>query len=549
MHRRYLKALAGAVLLLASACGGGGGGGGGAGSGGGGVALSGATGPTWTQGVFQPASTFENRCATPRSGADSQGRAFPDQAGTLAHELFWLRSWSNQTYLWNTEIADQNPVAFSDRIAYFNALKTNATTASGQPKDRFHYSLDTAEYIAQVTSAPAASYGAEIRIFAGTPPRDVRVLYTTADTPAAQLEGGHPKLARGARILNVDGVDVVNGGTTQAQIDTLNNGLFPRTAGESHTFTVRNADNSVRNVTLVSASLVEQPVNRQSVLATPTGNVGYILLNTFSPYSSEKALVDAIASMKTQGVNDVVLDLRYNGGGLLAIASQLSYMVAGPARTSGHVFERLRFNAAAGNTNPVNGGSNSPTPFYTSGLGFSVSNGAAISTLDLPRVFVLSTSRTCSASESVINGLRGIDVEVIQIGGTTCGKPYGFYPDDNCGQTYFTIQFQGVNDKGFGEYPDGFAPSNASTASAVKVNGCAVADDFSRELGDTSEAMLAAALSYRANGTCPLPPPASISVARVAIDGEAIKTSGRSEAVEILRNMRDMSLPPGAGQP
>jgi carboxyl-terminal processing protease len=161
---------------------------------------------------------------------------------------------------------------------------------------------------------------------------------------------------------------------------------------------------------------------------------------------------------------------------------------------------------------------------------------------------VLSTSRTCSASESVINGLRGIDVEVIQIGSTTCGKPYGFYPDDNCGETYFTIQFQGVNDKGFGEYPDGFAPSNTSTANAVKVNGCAVADDFSRELGDTSEAMLAAALSYRANGTCPLPPPASISVAGVSIDGEAIKTSGRSEAVEILRSMRDMSPPPAAGQ-
>ena len=545
MHIRNLKALAGAVLLLAAACGGGGGGGGGGGA----VVPPGPSGPSWTQGVFQPASTFENRCASVRTGLDSQGRAFPDQAGTLAQELLWLRSWSNQTYLWNTEIADQNPTNFSDRITYFNTLKTNATTSSGQPKDRFHYSLDTAEYIAQVMSAPAASYGAEIRVFASTPPRDVRVLYTTASTPATELDSGQPKLARGARILMVDGVDLVNGGTTQAQIDTLNAGLFPHAAGESHTFTVRNADNSVRTVTLISAALVEQPVNRFAVLATPTGNVGYILLNTFSPYSSEKALVDTIASMKAQGISDVVLDLRYNGGGLLAIASQLSYMVAGPSRISGHVFERLQFNAAAGAANPVNGSANTPTPFYTSGLGFSVTNGAAISTLDLPRVFVLSTSRTCSASESVINGLRGIDVEVIQIGSATCGKPYGFYPDDNCGQTYFTIQFQGVNDKGFGEYPDGFAPSNASTANAVQVNGCAVADDFTRDLGDTSEAMLAAALNYRATGTCPLPPSPGISVARVSIDGEPIKTTGRGEAVEFMRNMRDMSMPPRAGQP
>ena len=58
-----------------------------------------------------------------------------------------------------------------------------------------------------------------------------------------------------------------------------------------------------------------------------------------------------------------------------------------------------------------------------------------------------------------MNGLRGVGVEVIQIGSTTCGKPYGFYPTDNCGTTYFTIQFKGVNDAGFGDYSDGFSPA------------------------------------------------------------------------------------------
>lgn len=537
MLKRCGYALTGALLLVLAGCGGGGGGGGGA------VVTPGTSGPTWTRGVFQASSAFENRCAAPRSGADSQGRAFPDVAGSLTQELFWLRSWTNETYLWNTEVTDQNPSGFSDRLAYFNVLKTNATTPSGLAKDRFHFTANTAEYLAEVTSAPAASYGAEIRVLASTPPRDVRVLYTAPGTPAVELDSGVPKLARGARILTVDGVDLVNGGSTQAQIDALNNGLFPRSVGESHTFRVRYADNTEKTITMASASLVEQPVNRQSVITTPTGKVGYILLNTFSPYSTEKSIVDAIAAMKAQGVSDVVLDLRYNGGGLLAIASQLSYMVAGPARTSGHVFERLRFNTGLGGTNPVTGASNSPTPYYSTGLGFSVPNGTALTTLDLPRVFVLSTSRTCSASESVINGLRGIDVEVIQIGGTSCGKPFGFYPEDNCGQTYFSIQFQGVNDKGFGDYPDGFTPSNSSSANAVKVTGCAVADDLSRDLGDTSEAMLAAALNFRTTGTCPLPPASSISVARVQIDGEPIATTGRSEAAEILRNNRDLSMP------
>jgi hypothetical protein len=111
-----LRTLAGAILFAAVVGCGGGGGGGGGGAGGGGNP-PGGTGPTWTQGIFQAASTFINRCAVVRTGVDSQGRAFPDQAGSLLHELFWLRSWTNQTYLWNTEVTDQNPAGFSDRVA------------------------------------------------------------------------------------------------------------------------------------------------------------------------------------------------------------------------------------------------------------------------------------------------------------------------------------------------------------------------------------------------------------------------------------------------
>ena len=107
--------------------------------------------------------------------------------------------------------------------------------------------------------------------------------------------------------------------------------------------------------------------------------------------------------------------------------------------------------------------------------------------LDLSRVFVLTGGGTCSASESIINGLRGIDLEVIQIGATTCGKPYGFYPADNCGTTYFSIQFQSVNAKGFGDYPDGFSPQNTARTEGVSVPGCVVGDDFGHALGDVDE--------------------------------------------------------------
>jgi hypothetical protein len=144
---------------------------------------------------------------------------------------------------------------------------------------------------------------------------------------------------------------------------------------------------------------------------------------------------------------------------------------------------------------------------------------------------VLTGKSTCSASESIINSLRGVDVKVIQIGATTCGKPYGFYPQDNCGTTYFTIQFEGVNAKNFGDYADGFSP--ASTDSGSNVTGCAVADDFTHPLGNPAEARLAAALQYINSGTCP-----AASAAR----STALAASAKAEGVMIKAPWRENRL-------
>ena len=139
------------------------------------------------------------------------------------------------------------------------------------------------------------------------------------------------------------------------------------------------------------------------------------------------------------------------------------------------------------------------TGFFSTGLGFSVNPGTALPSLGLSRVYVLTGPGTCSASEAILNGLAGVNVQVFQIGATTCGKPYGFYPADNCGTTYFSIQFRGVNAKGYGDYADGFTPGATTTAGFP---GCSVSDDFGHALGDAAEARLATALSYRASGSC-----------------------------------------------
>jgi hypothetical protein len=501
------------------------------------------SGVTWNPGVYAAASTFKDRCEIPRTGVDLNNRPFTDRQGTAIEERFWLRSWTNETYLWNTEVLDQNPANFNSRRDYFAVLKTTARTPSGKDKDDFHFSESTVDFQRRQISAPRATYGADLVALATRPPRDYRVRFTEPNSPAAAVTNGQANLVRGSRILRVNGVDLVNS-TTQADLDVLNAGLFPTAAGTTTTFVVRDPGAAAdRTVTLTSINLAPSPVNRTRIIDTPTGKVGYILFNTFGPNASESAIVQAITEMRINSVTDVVVDLRYNGGGLLAVASQLSYMLAGPSRTANRAFERLRFNAAAGTRDPVTGQPNEPVPFYSRTLGFSLSSGQDLPTLNLTRVFILSTDRTCSASEAVINGLRGIDFQVNLIGGTTCGKPFGFYPQDNCGETYYTIQFQGGNDKNFGDYADGFITGNSPAAFGVRVPGCQVADDLTRELGDANEALLAAALGFRATGSCPAIPAG-------AAPSDLVRPSSAGRALEppepgVMEVNRDMRLPPG----
>jgi len=232
---------------------------------------------------------------------------------------------------------------------------------------------------------------------------------------------------------------------------------------------------------MTSAVVTTTPVKNVKTIDTATGKVGYLSFEDHNAVS-EQQLISAFNTLKTQGATDLVLDMRYNGGGLLQIASELAYMVAGPT-TTGKTFERPVYNDKTAQASAIQ--------FVDKAYGYTVTAGTPLPYLGLKHVTVLTTPDTCSASEAVINGLRGVDVQVDLIGGGTCGKPYGFTPQDNCGTTYFAIQFQGVNAKGFGDYADGFTPT------------CSVPDDLNHALGDTSENVLSAALAYRLNKTCP----------------------------------------------
>jgi carboxyl-terminal processing protease len=484
--------LLGVALIGLVSCGGGGSGGGGAGA-----IVPPPAG--WVSGVFSPATNFAARCAAPRSGIDPDtGRPYPDRLGTTLTEKNWLRSWSNDLYLWYSEIVDLDPAPYTVPD-YFDLLKTRATTPSGNPKDKFHFTYATSAWQELSQSGVSAGYGATWVLVAQSPPRKVLVAYTEADSPATAPLAS---LVRGAEVTVVDGVDVVNGD----DVDALNAAFFPAAVNETHTFTVRDPGGATRTFSMTSENVTSVPVQNVKRFLMPSNDyVGYILFNDHIA-TAEKALIDAVNALNNSGgVKDLVLDVRYNGGGYLVIASELAYMIAGATRAAGKTFETLHFNNKHPTTDPVTGQPLTPVLFQTKAVGLSAPSGQPLPTLILPRVFVLTGPNTCSASESIVNSLEGIGVEVIQIGSTTCGKPYGFYPTDNCGTTYFTVQFQGKNAVGFGDYTDGFSPANTVNIPGVPTTGCSIADDFTRELGDPLEGRLAVALSLQQGNACPSP--------------------------------------------
>ncbi|MBB3059643.1 S41 family peptidase [Microbulbifer rhizosphaerae] len=500
--------------------------------------LSGNNPPVgWQSGVFQSADTFATRCASPRSGTDpSTDKPYLDVAGSVLDENNWLRSWSHNTYLWYDEIEDRDPAGYVDPTKYFEVLKTDGLSPTGAAKDNFHFWMPTDEWNQQSQSGVSVGYGFHWAIVQSTAPgREILAAYS--DRESSWPEG----ISRGAKVLAVDGVDAVNA-DDQASVDVLNAAFFPSESGETHEFQVEYLDGTTATVTLTASAVTSEPVQNVNVFETSGGErVGYMLFNDHIA-TAEKGLVDAVNELKTGGdIQELVLDLRYNGGGYLAIASQLAYMIAGGEATAGKTFEQLEFNDQHPTRDPVTGEPLDPIPFIDVTVGLSsMSENQPLPTLNLDRVFVLTSPNTCSASEAIINSLRGVDIEVVQIGAGTCGKPYGFYPTDNCGTTYFTIQFRGVNDKGFGDYSDGFMPNSNFDDGQAVVRGCEVGDDFSRPLGDTGEGRLATALNYIEEGSCGSFSASSFSTEAAfgtrlsASDGRIAKSAWRQNRIMLM---------------
>lgn len=235
---------------------------------------------------------------------------------------------------------------------------------------------------------------------------------------------------------------------------------------------------------LIKSEVSEDPIHIARTLTIEGQNVGYLMYNAFTN-EFDSQLNAAFAQFQNDNIIDLVLDLRYNGGGSVRSAVYLSSMITGQFTTQ--VFFTEQWNEDRQPDYAENG------VFLNS----FVNGGEAINSLNLNRVFVLTSSRSASASELVINGLAPY-IDVIQIGTNTTGKyqasfllydapaPNFSRSQANPDHTYamLPLVFQTANSAGFTDFIDGLVPD------------IALPEDYSNlgVLGDETEPLLAAAL-------------------------------------------------------
>ncbi len=417
-------------------------------------------------------SGFSNAPATAPT-APAAPSAFPASSTlanicTVSGEQRFIRSYMDEVYLWYREIPVIDASRYATLASYFHALLVTTPDANGLPKDQFSFVVNTADADAFSTGVNVG-YGVEWKLDASG---RQRVALIAADSPAADAG-----MARGGQLVQILERNVAS--------------WYPNQAGAYARFLYRDAPTSEpREIKLLARTVQENPVPLSSTVTTPSGKkAGYLLFNDHSEGAQDK-LIAAVRGLQSQGLEELVLDMRYNSGGYLYVAQSLASMVSGPNAT-GRVFESLRYNdkrtaATTAGTFTFNNATFYGESTYPSGY--------VLPKLNLRRVYMLTSNATCSASESVINGLRGVDVEVLLVGGATCGKPFGFTRKNNCGRAYYPIEFQGTNAKGFGDYSAGFAPT------------CKASDDLDHRLGQTDEGQLASALQHMDTGQCAASP-------------------------------------------
>ena len=363
----------------------------------------------------------------------------------------FVRDAMHDVYLWYRDIPDPDPTTFTSPEAYLDAVRHRPLDSS------FSYIATQAESDAFYSDSQFVGFGFRWTLASAD---DLRLTDVYAGSPAA--EAG---LVRGARMLEINGRrigDIVAAGELGGIFGPAEVGVTAQIRFVDRNGQERSATIAKRLVTIPTVAVVR---------TIPTGDrrVGYIHFENFVGPSMD-ALDDAFTRLRADGANELVLDLRYNGGGLVRVAQHLGGLIGGE-RTKGKVFVRFAHNDRNSHRD-----SRHEFPVPSQALGVS-------------RLIAITSDASASASELIINGLRPF-MDVTVVGERTFGKPVGQYGYDFCGLTLFPVSFATVNARDEGDYFGGL-PAD-----------CPAPDDLGRDLGDPAEGSLAEALHVIRTGRC-----------------------------------------------
>jgi len=307
---------------------------------------------------------------------------------------------------------------------------------------------------------------------------NVRIALVYPDSPA-DIHG----LVRGDKILEINGQEVDD-------IDDVENNLQ-----NINIIKIQKIDNTINSIVISNDYFTIPSVYTKKILTNNGKKIGYLMFLGFIE-PAQNDLQNAFAYFQNEGIDELIVDLRYNGGGLVKIAKELGSLISG--RGDDDIFYKYRYN----NKYQLY---NSPVRFTT-----------YAESLHLNRIIFLTTEQTASASELVINGLKPY-MDVITIGSTTHGKPVGMCRYEFADKVIYPITFSLVNVNDEGDYYDGISPV------------CSAEDELTVALGNATEDMLETALFYIQNGTCP---PQTEALARaVSVEHKRVELKGFRQVV------------------
>lgn len=392
----------------------------------------------------------------------------------------------NQYYLWQADVPNLADDRFADQTALNSFLREYPVPEELFDALRVSSSIDkfswiVSDYLELEGSLQGTTKNNGIDFGLSYKPGSTTEIFGYVRYIIANSDASTKNIKRG------DFFTAVNG--TQLTVSNYQSLLY----GSNENYTLNLADfngNTIvgngKSVSLTKTVLTENPILVNKVITSGTHKIGYLMYNGF--YANfDTQLNDTFASLKSQGVTDLVLDLRYNGGGSVQTATRLASMITG--QFTGKVFAKQQWNKK------INDYFEAENPdalynYFTDKIG-----STTINSLNLTKVYILTSASSASASELVINGLEP-HINVIQIGDVTVGKNVGsvtLYDSPSFGAenrnpnhryAMQPIVLKIVNSLGFGDYFDGLKPDflQKETLSTLGV------------LGDTAEPLLSTAI-------------------------------------------------------